>query len=65
MKTTQKPTNNINDKKTGNWKTIFLVSMIWIAIGATVVGYLQNGQAQYNRGVFDGMTKTKLILQSK
>lgn len=59
MKTT---TINTNTKKANNVKTILIVSIVWIAIGTTIVGYLQNGQAQYNRGVFDGMQKTKQIL---
>lgn len=63
MKTTTK--TNPSSTKRSTVKTVVIVSLLWIAIGATVVGYVQNGQAQYNKGVFDGMTKTKAILQSK
>lgn len=63
MKTSlQRPSNK---SKSGSAKTIVLVSLFWIVIAATVIGFIQNGQAQYNKGVFDGMSKTKVILQSK
>lgn len=52
-------------KLTDTQKTILAVSAVWLVIGATVVAFLLNSQAQYNRGVFDGMSKTKAILQSK
>lgn len=63
MKTTNK--NNTSKDKKSTVKTVVIVSLLWIAIGATVVGYIQNGQTQYNKGVFDGMNKTKAILQGK
>lgn len=46
-------------------KTVLAVSAVWLVIGAVIVAFLLNSQAQYNRGVFDGMSKTKAILQSK
>lgn len=52
-------------KLTDTQKTILAVSAVWLVIGATIVAFLLNSQAQYNRGVFDGMTKTKAILQGK
>lgn len=61
-KTTTRKSNN---SKSGSAKTIIMVSLFWIVLAATVIGYIQNGQAQYNKGVFDGMSKTKVILQSK
>lgn len=52
-------------KKSNNIKTVIMVSLFWIVVAATVLAYIQNGQAQYNKGVFDGMSRTKIILQSK
>lgn len=52
-------------KKNSNVKVIVMVSLFWVVLAATVIGYIQNGQAQYNKGVFDGMSKTKAILQAK
>lgn len=45
--------------------TIMLVSTVWLVIGLTIVTFMVNSQAQYNRGVYDGMTRTKSILQGK
>lgn len=64
MKTTQK-SNKTTEKKSSTVKTVILVSLVWVAIGSLVVAFMQNSQAQYNRGVFDGMEKTKAILQAK
>ena len=61
---TTSPTN-VKPAKSGTWKTIVIVSLVWIMIGGIVFAFMQNSQAQYNRGVFDGMTKTKAILQAK
>lgn len=59
-------TNTKAPKSTNNnFKTVLIVSLFWIVVAATVIAYIQNGQAQYNKGVFDGMSKTKVILQSK
>jgi hypothetical protein len=58
-------TNKTNSPKNNNVKTVLLVSLFWIVVAATVLAYIQNGNAQYNKGVFDGMSKTKVILQSK
>jgi uncharacterized protein HemX len=52
-------------KKSSTAKTVVIVSLIWIIIGAVVFAFMQNSQAQYNRGIFDGMEKTKAILQAK
>lgn len=67
MKTTKATTNNNQPavKKGSTVKTVIVVSLLWISIGAIVFAFMQNSQAQYNRGVFDGMTKTKAILQAK
>lgn len=68
MKTTPKSASNTNQpavKKGSTVKTVIVVSLLWISIGAIVFAFMQNSQAQYNRGVFDGMSKTKAILQSK
>jgi cell division protein FtsL len=46
-------------------KAVIVVSLVWLVIGATIVAYIQNGHAQYNKGVFEGMTKTRNILQGK
>lgn len=62
MKPSRRPSNKT---KSGSTKTIILVSLFWIVVAATVIAFIQNGQAQYNKGVFDGMSKTKVILQSK
>lgn len=50
---------------TDTQRTIIIVSLAWLLVGGIVVAFLVNSQAQYNRGVFDGMTKTRNILQSK
>lgn len=63
MKTTPKVKTTIN--LTDTQKTVIIVSVAWLIVGATIVAFLVNSQAQYNRGVFDGMTKTKTILQGK
>lgn len=52
-------------KMSSTQKTVLVVSAVWLVIGAVIVAFLLNSQAQYNRGVFDGMTKTRNILQGK
>jgi len=54
-----------NASKSNNIKIIILVSLFWIVVAATVLAFIQNGQAQYNKGVYDGMTRTKVILNAK
>lgn len=63
MKTSQ-PLRS-NKIKSGSTKTIVLVSLFWIVVAVTVIAFIENGQSNYNKGVFDGMSKTKVILQSK
>ena len=59
-------TNTKAPKSThNNLKNTIMVSLFWIVVAATVIAYIQNGQAQYNKGVYDGMSRTKVILQSK
>lgn len=45
--------------------TIILVSLFWLLVAGTILAYIQHGHTEYDRGIFDGMTKTKTILQGK
>lgn len=53
-------------KKTkGNAKTVVTVSLFWILLASTIVAFILYGQWNFNKGVFEGISKTQAILQSK
>lgn len=62
--TPTKPTNTKSTKRS-NRLLIFKVSMFWILLASTVVAFVLWGQYNYNKGVFEGISKTQSILQSK
>ena len=53
------------ETKQSNVKTIILVSLFWVAIAGVFVLVQATDKNAYNRGMIDGLTKCKVILQSK
>lgn len=45
--------------------TVIMVSLFWLLIAGTILAYVEHGHASYDKGVFDGISKTKMILQGK
>jgi len=62
-KETTKPAKSRKAK--GNAKTILVVSLFWILLASTIVAFILYGQWNFNKGVFEGISKTQAILQSK
>lgn len=52
-------------KKSRNVGLIVKVSLFWITLAVLALAFVKYGEMSYNRGVFDGMEKTKAILQVK
>lgn len=60
-----KTTKPAKVKKNRNIGLIIKVSLFWITLAALALAFVKYGELSYNRGVFDGMEKTKAILQVK
>lgn len=52
-------------KKVRNFGLILKVSTFWITIALVVLAFVNYGQWMYNKGVFEGISKTQAILQNK